>query len=59
MEKRKRKNSIKANLVIILSVIVLSILLILFSGSGLGQALGSFIRGIFGSKYAIAEIFVT
>lgn len=42
----------------IILILVISLALILVSGSGIGSALNGFVRGVVGSKYAIAEVLV-
>lgn len=45
-------------IIIIGSILLISLLLIMVSGSGIGSAMGGFTIGIIGSKYSIAEVLV-
>ena len=52
------RKEILADALMIAAVMILTVLLISLSGNRLGAAFGGFIRGISGSRYSVAEVFV-
>lgn len=54
----KKFKTILSFMCISAAVIILSLLLIAMVGSDVSTAISGFIKGIFGSKYALAEVFV-